>query len=219
MASDDERADRLASIGYLPKWLRLSEALDLLERDGRTLSEAKAFLTRMMHDELPEPGFGGIFRLPGWRPSPSPYFPGQSWATTPIVNWENSTIIAPQDFRNWRADRSTLIEVSRELLTRELTEIRAQAPSVVQPSTRTATLKSTQPRARPTAQTYAAHWTKVVDEEGTPPTREADRSWAQEHSYNIKYVLATLRKEHIAELPSDKKPKDGPRKGRTRAAN
>jgi hypothetical protein len=85
------------SAGFQPRWLRLSEALDFLENRGLTLDDAKEALIRAIQDRLDPRSLRGMFRLPEWRYSSR--FPGRSWVTTPIIGWDNSTIVAPHAMR------------------------------------------------------------------------------------------------------------------------
>src|SRR5258706_240583 len=104
---------------YAPRWLRLHQAVDVLKNRGLSSDDAKAGLTRWIQDQLNPRSLPGMFRLPHWRHSP--HFRGLDWVTTPVIDWENSTIKAPHSYRMRRVPGNypTLIEVSAAGLDRE----------------------------------------------------------------------------------------------------
>jgi hypothetical protein len=104
---------------FQPGWLRLGEALEFLTDGGLSSDGAKAAIRRLIQDRLQPRSLGGMFRLPGWRYSPR--FRDRSWVTSPVIDWENSTIEAPYPFRARRitANYPTLIEISADGLHRE----------------------------------------------------------------------------------------------------
>jgi hypothetical protein len=205
------------SAGFQPRWLRLSEALDFLKNRGLTLDDAKEALRRAIQDRLDPRSVRRMFRLPEWRYSSR--FPGRSWVTTPIINWDNSTIVAPHamGMRRVSADYPTLIEVAAEVLDREFPHPRSSrdASSRDDPAATPApSSMQTRRRTRPTVATYAEHWKQFETRDGKHPSREDDMSWAKANGHSVKHVLDILRKEYVAALPDDKKPSNGPRKSR-----
>jgi hypothetical protein len=207
------------SNSFQPRWLRLPEALDRLKSRGLPVDDAKDGLTRAIQDRLYPRNLGEMFRLPEWRYSLR--FPGRSWVTAPIIDWSNSTIVAPHaiGMRRVSADYPTLIEVAADVLDREfLCPARSSdenAMSQDDPATTPAQSNVQGRRTRPAATTYAEHWTQFETRNGTHPSREDDRSWAIANGYAVKYVLSVLRKGHVSALPDGKKPTDGPRKLRS----
>jgi hypothetical protein len=203
------------SAGFQPRWLRLSEALDFLENRGLTLDDAKEALIRAIRDRLDPRSLPGMFRLPEWRYSSR--FPGRSWVTTPIIDWDNSTIVAPHAMRMRRvsADYPTLIEVAPEVLDREFPHPRSSRDASSRDNLAATPATSSMQRrrrTRPTAATYAEHWKQFETREGKHPSREDDTRWAKANSHSVKHVLGILRKEYVEALPDDKKPGNGPRK-------
>ncbi len=143
--------------GFQPHWLRLPEALDVLKSRCLTLADAKAAVTRAIQDRLIPRSPSGMFRLPEWRYSPR--FPGRTWVTTPIIDWENSTIVAPHAIgtRRISADCPTLIEVSADVLDREFAGKQCDPAQAERP-----------PETSNAAGALIPHETQTVYSTGTP---------------------------------------------------
>jgi hypothetical protein len=159
------------TMAYQPQWLRLSEALDFLERRGSPLAEAKAFLVRAIQDRLHPRGPPGMFCLPGWRPIPRSR-DDRSWITTPNIDWTDSTIVAP---RHPRGMHPTLIEVSADELNREFPDYSTRffaglnaVPLTELPVTTSppASQERSKPRQEPVLRVLSQLWPQ-----GPPPDR------------------------------------------------